>query len=916
MNFPEEAKQVIRGLTAKRDNTPIDKTNLPVKSLYKALRLAPGLIHIGKVSPKLEEFWLYSPHPLPPKVLSAILDYWIETEFPDEPGKKGKVGIIFDERQSLMSYLSPDKLVWDKKQVSYTSRFDTHPNGTASLVGNDYISLPHILATELSNPGLKFNLDGEQLQFYRCVPSSGQGAELISWSPLKHTVDGQNYYYSIVLTLDMVLEPGLPYPRFDVTPSIRRWLSIQNSELSNNHASNAYIRTQLNWGQALNPDNFTENFISCRLILKNNIAYWDENLAALLTNLDILSVTPQPILANPSSDLRGYHNIGIAYKDGMEPEHLVAKGLPTANTYQLLNQIAAILDEYLEPISCERQNFSTGGQLSQVFDLKMPEKSFEEPLLKKKAETEKQFESRQKRLLRKQETAFKKCVKKKRESESDYQARHKQLLAEQELERLSWKQEPEETEEAFQLRLKQFEQNLSVEQARLQAAIRSSVGEQLTIWIWYINEDNLEQRLKAIQYCLGLPKAAEGDYSFPSGLTVSIRLEEVAGLAQRLDLSTQYKPNSTQREKAIQVRMGEIADMLKLIKSKLPGKVGVWFELYGKEFWKKFPWCDPKPSTRLGFAASGIVSKFITPEPKSYCHKAISSFIDLLRSLGVRMAPSKITLTNVEKDTPINEVGLWLINRTSKTSAHGKSQLIPVMVKMSSLTAELSAIFPNVESWIPYDEALTRINTDGVSFTNDDKGKAKIRTFIYDTLKNKRELRGKPTLLYCQAENIRQQWTWLQDTQISSEGLSFAEREHPVFVPMPGLRVIRVRKETPEWFGINGEQVSGFITGIFQNPDDERVFLSLGDKPATMTGSNTDSKIDKPGKYWAHPSPVEIVIGYHQAGDKFLELAAIAHESRKGVLQYEDFLEVPRVLHYAKQMADYVLMLDDDESDN
>lgn len=83
-----------------------------------------------------------------------------------------------------------------------------------------------------------------------------------------------------------------------------------------------------------------------------------------------------------------------------------------------------------------------------------------------------------------------------------------------------------------------------------------------------------------------------------------------------------------------------------------------------------------------------------------------------------------------------------------------------------------------------------------------------------------------------------------------------------------------------------------------------------------VMNSNTDSKIAKPGKYWAHPSPVEIVIGYHQAGDDFRELAAIAHESRKGVLQYEDFLEVPRVLHYAKQMADYVLMLDDDESDN
>jgi hypothetical protein len=75
------------------------------------------------------------------------------------------------------------------------------------------------------------------------------------------------------------------------------------------------------------------------------------------------------------------------------------------------------------------------------------------------------------------------------------------------------------------------------------------------------------------------------------------------------------------------------------------------------------------------------------------------------------------------------------------------------------------------------------------------------------------------------------------------------------------------------------------------------------------------SRIEQPGKPWVHPSLVEIAIGYYQEDDKdnLLDLAAIAHQSRHGVLQYEDFLEVPRVLHYAKQMADYVLMLDDDD---
>lgn len=418
-----------------------------------------------------------------------------------------------------------------------------------------------------------------------------------------------------------------------------------------------------------------------------------------------------------------------------------------------------------------------------------------------------------------------------------------------------------------------------------------------------------------------MPEAAAGTYTFPEGLTVDIRRQEAGIIAQHLDLPTQHEPKRTQKEIAVNDRKSQIANIVQPIKPELLGKVGVWFELYGKEFWNKYPWCDPKNAIRLGFVEVGMGSQFITPERKSYYQKAISSLIDLLRFLGVRLSPSRITLSNprADENTPINEVGLWLVNRTSRTSAHGKAQLIPVMVKMSSLTAEISTIYPGLETWIPYDEALLRINQDGINFTNDAQGKAKIRNWIKDILK-KKELRDKPTILYCEAENLRQVWTWLQDTQISADGLSFAERDNPVFMPMPGLRVIRCRSgdETAEYYGIDGEEISGFTTGIFKNQDNERVFLSVGSKSATMSGITKNlSRIENPEKNWQHPSLVELTIGYCQEGDNLLDLAAIAHQSRHGVLQYEGFLKRPRVLHYVKQMADYVLRLNEDyQSDN
>lgn len=820
-----------------------------------------------------------------------------------------------------MSFLlSPDNLIWNRKEVSYTSNFATHPNRTANLAGNDFVWLPHILAAELSKPGLKFDLDGQRLQFYRAIPSNGNGVELISWQPLNYTEDEKTYYYSVVLTLTVITVPNQPYPQLHITPSIRRWLSINDSSLSNNHGSTAYILSNLNWGQALNPDDNTECFISCQMLLTNNQAEWNENVARLLQELNILSITPQQILINPSVALTGNPNISITCNDGMEPEHLVAKGLPTVNTHELLQQIDNELKDYLEPIYYQRQEYQTSKQSNQFFGLPKPKKSFDEPIVRKKAETEKQFEYRRKKLLQKQETELKNCIKRKRDSEPDYQIRREELLKKQEQTRLECKLEPEETEEAFKERLRKFYQKLSVKQAELRKAICSSIGE-LTIWLWYIREDNLVERLKAIQYCLGLPDAAAGIHSFPEGLTVNICVQEAGSIAERLDLPTKRKPNHTQRETAVNDRKSQIADIVQPVQPELLGKVGVWFELYGKESWNKYPWCDPKNAVRLGFADVWIGSQFITPERKSYHQKAISDFIDLLRFLGVRLSPSRITLSNpnVDENTPINEVGLWLVNRTSRTSATGRPQLIPVMVKMSSLTAEISAIYPGLETWIPYEEASLRINQDGINFTNDAQGKAKIRNWIKDILK-KKELRDKPTILYCEAENLRQVWTWLQDTQISADGLSFVERDNPVFMPMPGLRVIRCRSgdETAEYYGIDGEEISGFTTGIFKNQDNERVFLSVGSKSATMSGITKNlSRIENPEKNWQHPSLVELTIGYCQEGDNLLDLAAIAHQSRQGVLQYEGFLKRPRVLHYAEQMADYVLMLDEDsQSDN
>ncbi|MHC5826035.1 MAG: RNaseH domain-containing protein, partial [Nostoc sp.] len=220
------------------------------------------------------------------------------------------------------------------------------------------------------------------------------------------------------------------------------------------------------------------------------------------------------------------------------------------------------------------------------------------------------------------------------------------------------------------------------------------------------------------------------------------------------------------------------------------GKVGVLVELYGEKHWKP-EWTDPQAAIRLGFVQDKIdrLSKFIVPEheelKKKYekaakdkgrelnrreqneinglqeelPQKAITSFLDLLRSLGVQIAPPRIVIPSAILPEPLTYVGLFLVNRTSKTSAHGKQQLIPVMVKMRSDSQTIEATFNGLSDWIPYDEALKKINTKGTSITGDrNELKKEIKGFIKRMLQTK-ELRGKDTLLLCDAQNIRRYWT-------------------------------------------------------------------------------------------------------------------------------------------------------------
>ncbi|MDJ0508834.1 MAG: DUF3962 domain-containing protein, partial [Crocosphaera sp.] len=767
VNNSEEAIQYLKLLTAHRNQQSVDKTTIPFKSLYQALRLLSGLIHINQLSSYSEIYLVYSPQPIDRISIRAIINSWIELEFPDIPTSKKKEGITAEEREKAKSFFSEDNLVWLPKTVSYNNNFNTHPNGTANLANNDFILLPYIMAAELTKPERTFKVDYQRLKFYRTTSSKYQPIELISWNPIKATIGEEIYYYSIVLTIKVETVPYQPYPEIHIKPSIRRWLSLPNSQLSHNHSSNAYILADLQWGKAVNPNNFSKCFVSYPMKMykqtvnaKNQwIPNWKNKnrITQLLSELNILSTTPQDILSNPINYLQSnsQESIGVAFKEGMTPQHQVGKGLPTLNVKELYKQINNIdfVKNHFKTIFYQRVEYSAKEQKQsqQYFKLAKPDKSFDEPVVQKKPETDKQFEARKKRFIKTQETKLKKCKQNKRESEEEYKCRKQQLIEEQkkDLEALTSKSE-EDRKNEFTAESEEFKKKQKQWQAELRTAIVDSGIKNLTLWLWHFKDYNLTDRLKAIQYCLGIQQLENGSYSFDEGLTINIKTQKMGVIADRLKFDDNKKPNREKLTQVIEQRINEINEIVESNKDNIVEHTAVWVELEGEQYFKftnkKYtPWCDPKNAIKLGFAKLGFVSKFITPQRTSYKHKAITSFIELLRQLGVIIAPCNIKLSNVDSNISINEVALWLVNKTGETTINNQSLILPVMLRMRSDSQQIEAIFPGGK-WMPYREVLTKIN-DAESWKNDKEGKKKVRTFIKNTLETK-ELRNKPTILY------------------------------------------------------------------------------------------------------------------------------------------------------------------------
>jgi hypothetical protein len=351
---------------------------------------------------------------------------------------------------------------------------------------------------------------------------------------------------------------------------------------------------------------------------------------------------------------------------------------------------------------------------------------------------------------------------------------------------------------------------------------------------------------------------------------------------------------------------------------------------------------DPKSPLRIGSGRSRRLVQFITADTNDASpsadeigeeeavaplyYRAVNALLDGLRQLGV---PGKLPAL-AKTGRPCTIIGAWLINKKSSKRGN-ESYTLPVLVRIASTDNAILAIAPGFTDWLPYREALLELSKTDVLGSQNNRADytAFLRTQLRSIVSEQSD-----TVLMCHAQNMRETWAWISNTNLKCDAIAFRVGEPDTSIAeWPGLRIVRVRDgqshETPEWFA----EMDGWrsaAAGLFKMG--ERVFASTHAKPKQMASySHYFSKAEewssratpdhivapKPNRSTWNPGLYELTVAAIQPEDNGdpTTWAYLAHDLRKSCLHFEDATALPLPLHLAKLMEEYILSVDiqDDE---
>jgi hypothetical protein len=875
--------------------------------LLQALDLRLGVLPRSVVAGERPRTWLYCPvdapgGPLPVPILLRVLDYWIEKLRP-EPEHVEAVNAVCDA-------LRDHAPVWRRQEIPLLG-CDLSSGGTAQPSDVQYLLTTQYFAQRIQDLRPLYD-SGEHVLRFRSVARRAmqQGAELMS-QPLHCDVDGLRWWFSVVATVTLQTVPFHPRPRVHLRFSVRRWATHPARKtgllrLGFRRGSAVYLRPTEPWLPGVPvSDRYSVAYIERR----GDEHVWRSSdpaqLMARLASRHRPFPEPSSLLSEPSRWFEGERGVDalVTYSTHMG-KHGVGAGFMSDERSRLVEWA----EQALVPT------------LARVGDLTRSPLPAAKPRNARQGGSRKRTEAAKVTLQRTRRVSLSALLP---------ESGRREFAA-----RLLWRSE--QTRDAVIIALGTvlgLDGDGGAAEVSAQAHDRSGRGHPVVLR-WRTPE------LSVTLTCLRMDN----------------------GLADSLGVSD--KPSKGRADRAAQAVHKRRVDMAEFLAK--DGANAAVPSVAIVEILKRTPFSgvnDPKFALRLGSADSGVVTQFIvsrTSSDKSLPAAAESAWVDAIRQMGTTVVPLPDVPAGVPAQTQY--LAVWMATKARGSTAKSAKGKFPVAVLVRPAVNGPDAVlgwdtgaFAGMGGWTTYPRYLTRLPalaavsphdladvSDGDEpwfnrSRNREEQQAATEEFLQLVLMSE-QVRGRPTVLLVDAQNIRSLWTWVQDGQVERDlirtGLAHTHRLYP------WLRVVRVRtgaqQETPQWWGLAGaDGVNGLPANLWTSDqqDDDRIFYSTTPKASTAQNSAVGASklrsrkltrgkragewtIDIDQAAW-NPGLIEIaVLGCHtKDGDDPHALAMAVHQLRQAP-DYRDALRRPLPLHLAQKTQEYILPMrqaDDDE---
>lgn len=846
LHFPEEWKRVLRELQAEATGRDSSSVRLPMTTLNAALRaLVPDLIYIAYDADKKEQKpmsprpWLYSETEIDPEVLIIIIHSWIRVTFSKTP---------IESRQTAIASIRAKDLVWKKEPIDL-AQWTTRDNGTATPTrGDTFVLLPHLVAAQLSQPGVSLAYGAEQLRFRRAPLSSGkQGAELVSWPPIEYERAKKRWYYSIIMTFTVQTVPFQSYPVIYCEIGVRRWAGLPIKDLRRGNTS-VYLLTSVPWIRGLHYSPcfsvapleklFTVSQDTQQQKTYTRTLHWGNSLTELIHDIQLQAHIPEPeaLIGNPEGflNLEGKQAVtaAVVYRYGMTPVHGAKPGLMPGDRRDLAEKIAQFVSPTLLFTDAPKK-------VQYVF------KKLSNPFFTKEA-----FAERRRQIT---------------------QAVGDVLTLE------IWHQ-PDGVENIL---VRTICDELGLTLPDTDADTHTWATKELTVTI---------------------QKHSLGSMGEP------LIIESTKGRRrERLHAAITQRIKDVEKQLAIVPSLGAHAAFIELADAQgFRGDTDPKYALrLGFASCGRVTQFITPPGDERDDVDNRARQAFLDLLRQSGVCLQLPQALPMPKM--AKLAGNRIEQVQPQQAGRIHYAAVWSIRQNASASHTRKQQWLPVLVHISP-EGQIRAISPGMPEWESYSRALQAIATQQIKGGYPCTPQQML-AFIKEKIEEDIAPLGE-TLILCHAQNIRAIWPWIGNNQIAHEGIAFGGASQSA-ITLPGLHIVRIRggdAETPECYAQNGTKV-GFARGLFRMG--EQVFASTHSNPPQFKIRRSLSKAPRSGEIaqaaataaW-NPGLYELTV-ITDARHEAWQWAALTHELRQASLHYAEATSLPFPLHLAKGIEQY-----------